>query len=84
MPPHFHITAETSTKHRPTNQVTMICPDVNGCQEGIVFNAREVHTSSDGIVGTGGVLAKSIYSDLEKKCGLERREPSTSTRQIDG
>ena len=44
---------------------------VNGRQEGIVLNAREVYTNSDGIGGTGEALAGSIYSDLEKNAGLK-------------
>ena len=71
MPPHFYVTADKSTNHRATNQVTVICPVVNGCREGIVLSAREVYTSSDGTGSTGGELAKSIYSDLEKNVGLK-------------
>ncbi len=71
MPPHFYVTADKSTNHRATNQVTVICPVVNGCREGIVLDAREVYTSSDGTGGTGGELAKSIYLDLEKNVGLK-------------
>ena len=44
MPPHFYVTADKSTNHRATNQVTVICPVVNGCREGIVLNAGEVYT----------------------------------------
>ena len=44
MPPHFYVTADKSTNHRATNQVTVICPAVNGCRQGIVLNAREVYT----------------------------------------
>ena len=32
----------------------------------MVLNAREVYAGSDGTGGTGGALANSIYSDLEK------------------
>ena len=44
MSPHFYVTADKSTSHGATNQVTVICPVVNGCREGIVLNAREVYT----------------------------------------
>ena len=44
---------------------------VTGRREGIVLNAREVYTNSDGTGGTGEALARSIYSDLEKNAGLK-------------
>ena len=85
MPPHFYVTADKSTNNRATNQVTMICPVVNGCREGIVLNAREVYTSSDGTGGTGGELAKSIYSDLETNVGLKgKRLLQVQGRVMDG
>ena len=71
MPPHVYVTADKSTNHRVTNQVTVICPAVNGRREGIVLNAREVYTNYDGTGGTGEALARSIYSDLEKNAGLK-------------
>ena len=40
MPPLIYITADKSTNHRVTNQVTVICPVVNGRREGIVLNAQ--------------------------------------------
>ena len=61
MPPLVYITADKSTNHRVTNQVTVICPVVNGRREGIVLNAHEVYTNSDGTGGAGEALAKSIY-----------------------
>ena len=84
MPPHVYITADKSTNHQVTNQVTVICPVVNGRREGIVLNAREVYTNSDGTGGTGEALAKSIYSDLEKKCWFERNIPSPSATKSYG
>ena len=71
MPPHIYITADKSTNHRVTNQVTIICPVVNGRRERIVLNVCEVYTNSDGTGDTGEALAKSIYSDLEKNAGLK-------------
>ena len=71
MPPHVYVTADKSTNHRVTNQVTVICPVVNGRREGIVLNAREVYTNSDDTGGTGKALARSIYSDLKKNAGLK-------------
>ena len=58
MPPHFYITADKSTNCRITNQVTVICPIVNGTQERIILDARDVYTNSDGTGGTGGLFIK--------------------------
>ena len=71
MPPHFYVTADKLKNHQATNQITVICPVVNGCREGIVLNAREVYTSSDGTGGTHGEQAKPIYPGLEKNVGLK-------------
>ena len=54
-----YVTADKSTNHRVTNQVT------------VMLNAHEVYTNSDGTSGTGEALARSIYSDLEKNAGLK-------------
>ena len=71
MPPHFYVMADKSTNHQITNQVTVICPVVNGRREDIVLNAREVYTSSDGTGCACGALANSIYCDLKKNAGLK-------------
>ena len=72
MPPHFYVTADKSTNHRTTNQVTVICPVVNGTRQGIILNAREVYTNSDGTGGTGDALAKSIFTDLKNHVGFQK------------
>ncbi len=71
MPPHFYVTADKSTNHRTTNQVTVICPVVNGTRQGIILNAHEVYTNSDGTGGTGDALAQSIFADLENHVGFK-------------
>ena len=71
MPPHFYITADKSTNCHITNQVTVIWPIVNGTREGIILDAREVYTNSDGTGGTGGALATAIYKDLKEHVDLK-------------
>ena len=58
MLPHFFVTADKSTNHRVTNQVTMVCPMVNGDRRAIPLDAKQVHTNSDGTGGTGADLPK--------------------------
>ena len=68
---HFYVTADKSTNHQTTNQVTVICPVVNGTRQGIILNAREVYTNSNGTGGTGDALAKSIFTDLKNHVGFQ-------------
>ena len=71
MPPHFYVTADKSTNHWTTNQVTVISPVVNGTRQGIILNAREVFTNSDGTGGTGDAPAKSISTELKNHLGFQ-------------
>ena len=52
MPPHFYVTADKSTNHRITNQVTMVCPIVGGSPQAIPPDACQIYTSSDSAGGT--------------------------------
>jgi hypothetical protein len=40
-------------------------------REGIILDAREVYTNSDGTGGTGGALATAIYKDLKEHVDLK-------------
>ena len=71
MPPHFYVTADKSTNHRVTNQVTLVCPIVDGVRRGIVLDAAQVYSNSDATGGAGDDLAKAIFRDLEKHVGLK-------------
>ena len=63
----------------------MICPIVNGSREGIVLNACEVYTNSDGTGSTGGALAKAIFTDLENHFGIkDERLLQVQGRVMDG
>ena len=85
MPPHFYVTADKSTNHRITNQVTVICPVVNGSCEGIVLDAREVYASSDATGGSGHALAAAIFKDLEEHVGIKgNRLLQAQERVMDG
>ncbi len=85
MPPHFYVTADKSTNHRITNQVTVICPVVNGSREGIVLDAREVYASSDVTGGSGHALAAAIFKDFEEHVGIKgNRLLQAQGRVMDG
>jgi hypothetical protein len=75
-------------RHCITNQVIVICPVVNGTQEGIILNAREAYTNSDGTGGTGGTggaLATAIYEDLKEHVDLkDERLLQAQGRVLDG
>lgn len=71
MPPHFYVTADKSTKHRIVNQVTMICPVVNGSRQAIPLNMSPVYFTSDGNTGSGTHLAKAVLIDLKRHGGIE-------------
>ena len=85
MPPHFYVTADKSTNHRVTNQVTLVCPIVDGIQRGIVLDAAQVYSNSDVTGGAGDDLAKAIFCDLEKHVGLkDKRLFQMQGRVMDG
>ena len=70
LPPHFYCTADKSTNHRVTNQVTMICPVVNGIRKGIPLGMEPVYQTFDSAGGRGDELARGIYADLKKHAGI--------------
>ena len=65
LPPHYYVTADKSTNHRISNQVTMICPVVDGKRRPIPLGMKSVYESSDGCGGKGGELADGIYKHLK-------------------
>ena len=70
LPPNFYITGDKSTNHRVTNQVTLICPVVNGRRQAIAVNARKVYDDAYGTGGAGSELADHMLTDLKKKLNL--------------
>lgn len=71
LPPHYYVTADKSTNHRISNQVTMICPVVDGKRRAIPLGMKAVYKSSDGSGGKGGELANAIYEDLKEHVNVE-------------
>jgi hypothetical protein len=71
LPPHFYTTADKSTNHRESNQVTLACPVVDGKRRGIPLGLTQVYSSSDGSGGHGGELAAAIFSDLKFHAKVE-------------
>ena len=65
MPPHFYITGDKSTNHRVTNQVTLICPVVDGRRQAIALNVCKMYQNSDGSGGTGPELAMKMIEDVQ-------------------
>ena len=65
MPPHFYVTADKSTNHRVTNQISMVCPVIAGKRQGIPLNMSQVYTNAEGTGGTGDALAETIFRDVE-------------------
>ena len=63
LPPHYYVTADKSTNHHVSNQVTVICPVVDGKHRPIPLGMKPVYTSSDGCGGKGNELADSIYEN---------------------
>ena len=43
LPPHYYASADKSTNHRKSNQVTMICPAVEGKKTPISVGMNEVY-----------------------------------------
>lgn len=73
MHPHFYVTGDKSTNHRTTNQVTLICPVVEGQRQAIALNVNRVYETSDGFGGTGPELAAILLSDVEKHAKITGR-----------
>ena len=73
LPPHFYVTGDKSTNHRVTNQVTIICPVVEGRRQAIVLNARRVFENSDGSGGTGPSLAAKLLDDVNNHAKISER-----------
>ena len=71
LPPHFYVTGDKSTNHRTTNQVTLICPVVEGQRQAIALNASTVYLKSDGSGGTGPELAAMILSYVKNHAGIK-------------
>ena len=64
------MTADKSTNHRITNQVTVICLVVEGKRTAIPISARKVYFNANGTGGTGPELANLIWQDLKEKLKL--------------
>ena len=63
LPPNYYVSADKSANHRKPNQVTMICPVVDGRKTPIPVGMNEVYQASDGSGGRGEELADRIYKD---------------------
>ena len=74
-PPHFCITADKSTNHRVTNQVSVVCTVVEGARRAIPLAVRPVYEDSFGHGGLGGKLAGEILEDLEEHGGIAKNSP---------
>ncbi len=61
---HLYVTGDKSTNHRVTNQVTLICPVVEGHRR-IALNACKVYQNADGSGGTGPELAAKMFEDVK-------------------
>jgi hypothetical protein len=68
--PHFYITADKSTNHRITNQVTMVCPVVNGKRQAIPLGMTDVYQDATGQGGKGEELAAKLYEDLNRHANI--------------
>ena len=65
LPPHYYVSADKSTNHRVSNQVTMVCPIVQGKKKAIPVAMNAIYTNSDGSGGKGDELADMIFNDLK-------------------
>ena len=75
LPPHFYITADKSTNHRVTNQVSMICPIVNGERKAIPLTTRQVHEDFSGHGGLSEELAQKCFEDLNENSDIGKDDP---------
>ena len=73
MPPDFYVTADKSTNHRVTNQISMVCPVIAGKRQGIPLNMSQVYTNAEGTGGTGDALAETIFRDVEDHVDIKGR-----------
>ena len=78
------MTAEKSTNHRTGKPSHHYLPVVHGTKQGIILNARGVHTNSDGTGGTGDTLAKAIFTALKNHVGFRDELLQVQGRVMDG
>ena len=71
LPPHFYVTADKSTNLRKQNQISLVCPVVNGTRQGIPMHLHQVYKTSDGGGGKNDVLAEAILQDIAKHVGIK-------------
>jgi hypothetical protein len=71
LPPHYYVSADKSTNHRISNQVTMVCPVVQGQKKAIPVAMNAVYTTSDGSGGKGDELANMIFNDLKTHLNIK-------------
>jgi hypothetical protein len=71
LPPHYYVSADKSTNHRVSNQVTMVCPVIEGKKTAIPMGMNPVYSKSDGSGGKGEELAEAIFKDLKNHLGVE-------------
>ena len=71
LPPHYYISADKSTNHRISNQVTMVCPVIEGKKTAIPLGMNPVYSNSDGSGGKGEELAEAIFNDMKKHLNVE-------------
>ncbi len=69
--PNFYVTADKSTNLRKQNQVSMICPVVDGKRQGIPLNMHLVYQAADGVGGANNILAEAILQDLENFANIK-------------
>ena len=79
MPSYFYVTADKSTNHRVTNQISMVCPVIAGKRQGIPLNMSRVYTN------VGDALAETIFRDVEDHVNIkEGRLMQIQGKVVDG
>ena len=63
--PNFYVTADKSTNLRRQNQVSLLCPVVDGKRQGLPLDMHQVYKTTDGVGGGNDILAEVILKDLE-------------------
>ena len=71
LPPHYYVSADKSTNHRISNQVTIVCPVIEGKKTAIPLGMNPVYSNSDGSGGKGEELAEAIFNDMKKHLNVE-------------
>jgi hypothetical protein len=71
LPPHYYVSADKSTNHRVSNQVTMVYPVIEGKKTAIPMGMNPVYSKLDGSGGKGEELAEAISKDLKNHLGVE-------------